>query len=64
MDFEQFLAKLNEDINPDKAYKLYLQTKLLIIEQVLMSVTNLKQEQWDSIQKRVFSEIIDKIKIR
>lgn len=62
MDFEEFLKKLDSDMNPDKAFKLYLQVELGLIRQILISTTGLTQESWDRIEDQVLNRVAEEMK--
>ena len=58
MTFEEFLKKLDKDINPDKAYKLYMQTKILILEELFIASNLVGREALDRIEQKVFNAIV------
>lgn len=62
MEFEEFLKQLNNSINPDKAYKLFLQIKINVLQELIVANTGIKRETIDSIEKKVFNAIIEKMK--
>lgn len=62
MDFEDFLKKINSDINPDKAYKLYMQVKLNILEELIVSNTGVTRESINNIENQVFARLIEMLK--
>ena len=58
MDFDTFLKKIDSDFNPDKAYKMYLQVQITILEEILINRKLVSQEDLNKIQKRVLEKII------
>ena len=62
MEFEEFLKQLNSSINPDKAYKLFLQVKINILQELISVNTGIKIETIDNIEKKVFNALIEKMK--
>ena len=59
MQFEDFLKKLNEDFSPDRAYKLYLQTQIIIIEEILISGGIITRVELDRISQNVLSKVAE-----
>ncbi len=63
MIFEEFSKKLNKNIAPDDAYKIYLQAKIALIEEVLIASSQLiTREEFDRIEDTVFDKLIIKMK--
>lgn len=60
MIFEEFLDKLGKSSNPDKAYKLYLQTQIAIIQAVLISGNLITREALERIEEDVLTKIAAK----
>ena len=57
MVFEDFLKKLGEDYNPDRAYKLYLQTQITILQEIITSNNLITREALERIEERVLNAI-------
>lgn len=62
MTFEDFLKKVDKDINPDRAYKLYLQVKISILEELIIAHTGVTREIVDSIEEKVLNSVVDSLK--
>lgn len=62
MEFDDFLNKLGEDYNPDRAYKLYLQTQILILQEILVSGGILTREGLNRIEESVLNRVAEKTK--
>lgn len=62
MEFEEFLKQINTNTNPDRAYKLYMQVKIGILQELLIANTGLKRETLDNIEKKVFTSLVEKMK--
>lgn len=62
MTFEEFQKKIGDGISPDKAFKLYLQAKLALIEEILINSSELTREKWDQIEEKVFAKIVEELR--
>lgn len=60
MEFETFLKKFGQDYDPDRAYKLYLQAQLTIIQEILIAKEIITRESLDRIEERILNNIAEK----
>ena len=64
MGFEDFLKKLGEDFNPERAYKIYLQAQIVILQELLIAQSNgsITRESIDKIEQKIFERIAEQAK--
>ncbi len=61
MTFEDFQKKIEKTTDPDKAYKLYLQVKISILESIIIETNqNITRESLNRIEEAVLNEVIEK----
>jgi hypothetical protein len=61
MTFEEFQKKVGEKTNPERAFKLYTQVKLSILEEVILNTNGVNREKWEKLENRIFDRIIDEL---
>lgn len=62
MNFDEFQKKLGEDYSPDRAYKLYLQTQILILQEILVSGGFVTRESLNRIEEGALSAVAETTK--
>lgn len=61
MGFDDFLKKLGKDFNPERAYKLYLQSQISILQEILINGGSVTREELDRIEERVLNRIAETV---
>ncbi|HCC05340.1 TPA: hypothetical protein DEP58_03475 [Patescibacteria group bacterium] len=64
MDFEEFLKKLGDDFNPERAYKIYSQAQISILQELLVAQSNgsVTREMINNIEQKVLEKVATQAK--
>lgn len=62
MNFEDFLKKIDNKLSPERAYKLYMQIKINILEELIIANTNTTREVIERIEQKVINSVLDILK--
>ena len=62
MNFDDFRKVLDKDTSPRRAYELYLQTKLVILEEILIASNLISRAALKSVEEKVLNILAKEIK--